>query len=91
MNNEPVAWMRQNEDGEWIETLPEKGIPLYTNPVELTDEEIEEMAKRKANQILMDLLMPDVGNERRIDWNVGCTREHLKNFAKAILRKASEK
>lgn len=61
------------------------------SPKELTDEEIEKMAKRKANALLMDLLMPDVGNERRIDWNVGCTREHLKNFARAILKKAQEK
>ena len=94
--NEPVAWMHPEtlECGhggnvDWEDT---GCIPLYTHSVkELTDEEITEMAKRKANQILMDLLMPDVGNERRIDWNVGCTREHLKNFARAILRKAQEK
>lgn len=99
MNNEPVAWMDEintfvldTDYKQFPKSLQNGMIPLYTHPVkELTDEEITEMAKRKANQILMDLLMPDVGNERRIDWNVGCTREHLKNFAKAILRKAQEK
>ena len=88
--NKPVAYW----DGKHYASKDKSSladIPLYTHPVkELTDEEMEKMAKRKANAILMDLLMPDVGNERRIDWNVGCTREHLKDFARAILRKAQE-
>ena len=50
----------------------------------LSDEEITNLSKRKANAILMDLLMPDVGEPKKIDWNIGCTREHLKNFARAI-------
>ncbi len=50
----------------------------------LSDEEIEQLAKRKANQILMDLLMPDVGEPKKIDWNIGCTNQHLVNFARAI-------
>ena len=44
--NEPVAWMRQDFDGEWVEVMPEKGIPFYTHPVKaLTDEEINQLAE----------------------------------------------
>jgi hypothetical protein len=47
-NNEPVAWMRQDFDGEWVEVMPGKGTPFYTHPVkELTDEEILKMAADK--------------------------------------------
>lgn len=53
MNNEPVAWMQtwENQDGELkrtvnIEQIGKQDIPLYTHPVkELTDEEINEIAK----------------------------------------------
>jgi len=50
----------------------------------LSDEEIDDLSKRKANAILMDLLMPDVGEPKKIDWNIGCTKQHLVNFARAI-------
>ncbi|CAB5238845.1 hypothetical protein UFOVP230_34 [uncultured Caudovirales phage] len=41
MKNEPIAWMWQDDDEEWVEVMPRKGIPFYTHPVkELTDEEI---------------------------------------------------
>ena len=56
----------------------------------LTNIEIEKLATSKMNQILMDLLMPDVGNVGRIDWNMGCTKQHLIDFADEILRKAQE-
>ena len=94
---------RTRVDGEPLYTCPsehdlgiaeaigfDKGYKAATVK-ELTDEEIEQLAKRKANQILMDLLMPDVGEPKKIDWNIGCTNQHLVNFARAILRKASEK
>ena len=46
MNNEPVAWMWQDDDEKWVEVMPRKSIPFYTHPVkELTDEEIEEVEK----------------------------------------------
>ena len=46
MNHEPVAWMRQDFDGEWVEVMPGKGTPFYTHPVKaLTDEEIIEIWK----------------------------------------------
>jgi hypothetical protein len=47
--NEPVAWMR--EDGviafhaqKEVDSQSYKWQPLYTHPVELTDEEIQEVA-----------------------------------------------
>jgi hypothetical protein len=41
MNNEPVAWM-DKETGQ-VSRVACYDIPLYTQPVELTDEEIEEV------------------------------------------------
>ena len=83
MNQEPIAWM--SPDGKVSQTEGRLFyIPLYTAPKPLSDEEIEQLAKRKANQILMDLLMPDVGEPKKIDWNIGCTNQHLVNFARAI-------
>ena len=43
MKNEPVAWMDEDENVvfEKCKVYP---IPLYTHPVELTDEEIQEVA-----------------------------------------------
>ena len=46
-NNKPLAWMQtwENQDGELkktvnIEQIGKNDIPLYSNPAELTDEEI---------------------------------------------------
>jgi hypothetical protein len=62
---------------EYIKTAGEYDIPLYTHPVkELTDEEIEEFAY--AFQ-LWQLHNPDKA------------LEGIKDFARAILRKAQEK
>ena len=90
-HSEPVAWMQMHhKDNIPTKFSPvkvwEDDIPLYTTPQTkpLSDEEIEQFAKRKANQILMDLLMPDVGEPKKIDWNIGCTNQHLVNFARAI-------
>jgi hypothetical protein len=80
MNDEPVAWMLV--DKSWNDfcrysSYPSEGaIPLYTHPVELTDEEIEEFAY--AFQ-LWQLHNPDK------------TLEGIMDFARAILKKASEK
>jgi len=75
MNNEPVAWAR--EDGviafhkqKEVDSQGFKWFPLYTHPAKtLTDEEI-------AN-IRDEFLSPKNGN--------------IFNFARAILRKAQEK
>ena len=54
-NNEPVAWMLTLPDGthDWI--LDGNGcesyIPLYTHPVELTDEEIDAVGDKVSNLI----------------------------------------
>ena len=82
MNNEPVAWMRENKVWEGKYNFSKEkppaypnAIPLYTHPVkELTDEEIDEIAK-KCDE----------------DEEQGKTHEFwYRNFARAILRKAQE-
>ena len=77
MNNEPVAWRNLcvsniGEDSEWIYNEIGQGEPLYTHPVELTDEEIRHI------QAICHL--KDVGYDN-----------FIMRFARAILRKASEK
>jgi hypothetical protein len=85
MNNKPVAWI----DPYDLERLPlndcwvngEKSkwadVPLYTHPAKtLTDDEIEEFAYAFE---LWQLNNPDKA------------LEGIKDFAKAILKKASEK
>ena len=82
MNNEPVAWMKTLPDGTiygfgQTKTNDEFDIPLYTHPVkELTDDEIEEFAYAFE---LWQLNNPDKA------------LEGIKDFARAILRKAQEK
>ena len=54
MNNEPVAWMDENENVVF-EKCKAYPIPLYTHPVkELTDDEIHD---------LMDKIRKEVGND----------------------------
>jgi hypothetical protein len=43
MNNEPVGYFGKDPYGNWEELNENHGIPLYTHPVELTDEEIIEV------------------------------------------------
>jgi hypothetical protein len=77
MNNEPVAWMR--EDGviafhkqKEVDSQGFKWIPLYTHPVKtLTDEEIQELAEYHGIDSLYET--------GRLD------------FARAILKKAQKK
>jgi len=85
MNNEPVAWTSQDVlDADHIikavvrrEQDEQHTIPLYTHPVkELTDDEIEEFAYAFE---LWQLNNPDKA------------LEGIKDFARAILRKAQEK
>ncbi len=71
---EPFIWLKQDFDGEWIEVHPNKGIPLYTAPRELSDEEINELV----NKYLYVLNDVPYAND-------------IKDFAKAILKKASKK
>ena len=76
MNNEPVAWMREENDSISLSISEETGnnwIPLYTHPAELTDEEI-----------LEELLIP------KSEWDSYKAYHCLKQI-RAILRKAQEK
>jgi hypothetical protein len=76
MNNEPVAWARQDgviafHKKPEVDSQGFKWFPLYTHPVELTDEEIDAVGDKVSNLI-------DTYAGRR-------------EFARAILRKAQEK
>ena len=89
MNNEPVAWIKQGKLGypvlEFDKPFRYKSyaiqnppIPLYTHPVkELTDEKIEQ-TWQKSNEVIGKMGLTYV-------------REIILPFARAILRKASEK
>ena len=77
MNNEPVAWMYQDDESRSVafyrDTLPCGAVPLYTHPAKtLTDEEILEIAK-----------------ECKAPWHSHAIDPMM--FARAILRKAQEK
>jgi hypothetical protein len=78
MNNEPVAWARQDgviafHKQKEVDSQGYKWFPLYTHPVkELTDEEIMEVYKEVSEPF----------GEKRL--------YEIHDFAKAILRKAQE-
>jgi hypothetical protein len=68
----PVAWIDYIEDSNLYDlNVSGRGVPLYTAPRELSDEEIIEIGNAVVNLI---------------DSNEGWIE-----FAKAILKKASEK
>ena len=79
MNNEPVAWMR--EDGviafhkqKEVDSQGYKWFPLYTHPVNLTSLEIADAMEL----VFGEQIEEQFGND-------------LEEFARAILRKAQEK
>jgi len=93
MNNEPVAWMLEQEiNGLAKETVfltyrpwNENAIPLYTHPTKtLTDEEMYQLASECGFNV--DGKAINDGIETAADFH-----EELFNFAKAILRKTQEK
>ena len=83
MNNEPVAWIKQNPETleaelhfdkpakYWATVVSNPDIPLYTHPAELTDEEI------------LDLCPPNHSDMMNEAYTI--------EFARAILLKAQEK
>jgi hypothetical protein len=77
MNNEPVAWARQDgviafHKQKEVDSQGYKWFPLYTHPVkELTDEEIIKLFK--------------------VAHNTSPADRYFIDFARAILRKAQEK
>jgi len=84
MNNEPVAWMNPvtlecglGGNVDWEDT---GCIPLYTHPAKtLTDEEIEQIASQYLSAHAQFIGAGEVCYEGEIE------------FARAILKKASEK
>ena len=87
MNNEPVAWIKQNPETleaelhfdkpakYWATVVSNPDIPLYTHPVkELTDEEIAELSDK--------ILCYQIYDNKE---------SGVFEFARAILRKAQEK
>jgi hypothetical protein len=80
MNNEPVAWRNLcvgniGEDSEWIYNEIGQGEPLYTHPV-----------KELTDEEIQELALCDEF------WiSEDCTIFDWHKFARAILRKASEK
>jgi hypothetical protein len=92
MNNEPVAWMWEQEiNGLARETVfltyrpwNENAIPLYTHPAKtLTDEEIKFIAYPFESIYTT--------YDKQTDTDTVHTRFDQLGFAKAILRKAQEK
>jgi hypothetical protein len=80
MNNKPVAWT----DGKFCLSFAESDvcpIPLYTAPRELSDDEIEALGVKH-----IDIEWFDEG-EYGMEYNI----YGLVDFARAILKKASEK
>ena len=79
MNNEPVAIVNTNCENniQWYDDNPKQhnGYFLYTHPAELTDEEIEDECRKAWGLHDQDQL----------------NLEEVFKFARAILRKASEK
>jgi hypothetical protein len=97
MNNEPVAWMSQGGDvSRSADYFVEMGftdlIPLYTHPVKEQDTDCQYCKQGcircDARKQLTDEEIIAVGNAvvNHIDSNEGWIE-----FARAILRKASEK
>ena len=50
MNNEPAAWINRHMNDGWLswdkDSNADSSTPLYTHPADLTDEEIETIARK---------------------------------------------
>jgi len=90
MNNEPVAWMHQNPDypisKNWSQ---EYSIPLYTHPVKEQDTDCQYCKQGcircDARKQLTDEEIKECMRSVKLEGG------DLHGFARAILRKASEK
>ena len=96
MNNEPVAWMHQNPDyaisKNWSQ---EYSIPLYTHPVKEQDTECQYCKQGcircDARKQLTDAEIAELSN-KILRYQIYDNKESgVFEFARAILRKASEK
>jgi hypothetical protein len=72
---EPFIWLKQDFDGEWIEVHPHKGIPLYTKPQKMR------LTDEEIHQIFRD----------ESGFEIDTCPIAILDFARAILKKASEK
>ena len=100
MNNEPVAWIDPKELDMDVSTSVTKNkhfesdIPLYTHPVEEQDESFDRTASHMAGEYvsyqkeLTDEEIWEVVSLKWWDWEDSFD---VTGFARAILRKASEK
>jgi hypothetical protein len=88
MNNKPAGYFKKNYDNDWIECeapWEKDAIPLYTHPSkDLTDEEIDLTGKN--NEGVLRLFYMIKGDVTGLQF-----KEALRDFARAILRKAQEK
>ena len=76
MNNEPVAWMDYLEHSDVYDlNVSGRGIPLYTHPAKTLTDE-------EINKIYLE----------KYDGHMGfLSPDEVRDFARAILRKAQEK
>jgi hypothetical protein len=73
---EPFIWLKQDFDGEWIEVHPNKGTPLYTTP----------QIKELSDEEIIEVFEKPFHKEP-----TGKINDEVIAFARAILKKASEK
>jgi hypothetical protein len=82
---EPVAWMYYDErkNLKLCQTIPpyDNSFPVYTAPKELSDDEISDSTKQFFN----------IHSEAKLSEQFRIKLYELEDFAKAILKKASEK
>jgi hypothetical protein len=98
MNNEPVAWMDEDENVVF-EKCKAYPIPLYTHPAEtitLAELRKTELYRTEQTRSLREFLEPKKLTDEEINWlaKAYSTMEGELNapaFARAILRKAQEK
>ena len=98
MNNKPVAWMHQNPDYAISKHQSlEYNIPLYTHPVKEQDESFDRTASHMAGEYvsyqkeLTDEEIANTWDDVRKDATLKPSMKDMQDFARAILRKASEK
>ena len=104
MNTEPVAWMQtwENQDGELkhtvnIEQIGKQDIPLYTHPVkehfedEPQAEELHEIMQSNAELTDEEIIKVYQSLWKFLPAEEPRLAKDIKEFARAILRKASEK
>jgi hypothetical protein len=100
MNNEPVAWMRENEAWEGKYNFSKEkppaypnAIPLYTHPVKEQDTDCQyckqgcircDARKQLTDEEIIEEL-------KLLPQLISMEDEDFINFARAILRKAQEK